>query len=351
MIIRHKNNPIIKPEDIKPSTEGFEVFGVFNAGVAEHNDQIILLLRVAERPILSSNNSVVITRYNSSEHSLKTEILDRSDTELNFSDPRKVLKKSTGKIIGLTSISHLRIARSVDGINFKIEDKPFIVSDNEWEAWGCEDARITKIDNQYWINYTAVSGRGITTALAVTEDFEKVIKKGVIFAAPNRDVTIFNQKIDGKFSVLHRPVPSSIGVESIWYADSPDMLHWGCHKYVAEPRPGLWDSYKIGGGAPPILTKDGWIEIYHGVDENQKYSLGALLLDKNEPWKVLGRLREPLLEPVEAYETEGVFPNVCFTCGCLVKDGMINIYYGGADRVMALASISVDELLEKLRRS
>lgn len=351
MITRYKNNPILTPADVKPSMEGFDVFGVFNAGAINFNKETFLLLRVAEKPHASSNDKVLITKYDCSQNVMRTEELSRLDKELDFSDPRKINKKSTGKIIHLTSISHLRLARSYDGFNFQVEDKPFIVSDNEWETWGCEDARITKIGDQFWINYTAVSERGISTALAVTEDFENIDKKGIIFPAPNRDVTLFNEKIGGKFAALHRPMPSFIGTESIWFADSLDMLHWGGHRYVAEPRPGMWDSAKIGGGAPPILTEEGWVAIYHGVDEKQHYALGVLLLDTKEPWKVIGRLHEPLIKPEEIYEKDGVFSDVCFTCGSLLEGDMLNIYYGGADKVMALASVSLKELLAKLRKS
>jgi len=349
-IQRSKRNPLIKPEDVKPSQNNFEVFGVSNAGATKVNNKTLLILRVAERP---KKKSGVVTVpniiFSGNQTSLKIKKLYQTDKKYIFTDPRVVHENTRGKrIIGLTSISHLRLAWSDDGENFAVEDKPWVFPSVLEEAWGCEDPRVTKIENEYLVNYTAVSTHGIATALVKTKDFKSLERYGIIFSPPNRDVVIFPEKIKGYYAALHRPMPTRVGVESIWFASSPNLTHWGKHRFVMGPRRGTWDGEKIGGGAPPLLTNEGWLIIYHGVDEKSTYRLGAALLDLKEPWKVIARLKKPIVEPTEQYEKKGVFPNVCFTCGVTEKDNEIRIYYGGADRVMCLATVNKKELVAAL---
>jgi predicted GH43/DUF377 family glycosyl hydrolase len=189
---------------------------------------------------------------------------------------------------------------------------------------------------------------GISTSLAQTDDFEQVEKLGLIFAPDNRDVCFFPEKINGYYWALHRPAPLHFGKPEMWLAKSPDLLHWGDHSRLAGCSDKDWDQRKIGGGAPLLKTDKGWLQIYHGVDKDQRYCLGALLIDLNDPTKVIARMLNPLIEPRENYEVEGFFGNVVFCCGAIIKDGVVNIYYGAADEVMALATISLSELWQHL---
>jgi predicted GH43/DUF377 family glycosyl hydrolase len=273
--------------------------------------------------------------------------LDKNDPQYDFSDPRKVKQKGMDTYVYLTSISHLRLARSKDGVRFTVEELPFLFPETLYEAFGVEDPRITFIDGYYYINYTAVSEKGITTALARTRDFKDVERLGIIFTTENRNVTIFPERIKGKYFALHRPVPRQIGRANIWIASSPDLLHWGEHQFLMEGEE-EWESLKIGGGAVPFKTEKGWIEIYHGVDRNNRYSLGAVLLDLENPSKIIAKTKTPILTPEASYEVEGFFGNVVFTCGVLFEEGIVKIYYGGADQVIALAEMSINELYEAL---
>jgi predicted GH43/DUF377 family glycosyl hydrolase len=131
------------------------------------------------------------------------------------------------------------------------------------------------------------------------------------------------------------------------------MFSWGHHRFVAGPREGMWDDVKIGGGAVPfrvhVEKRDAWLAIYHGVTGTPPtYSLGALLLDLHDPSKVLGRSRRPILSPEAAYEREGFFGSVVFTCGLLLEGGVVRVYYGAADGVTAVADLSLDEILAGL---
>jgi predicted GH43/DUF377 family glycosyl hydrolase len=264
------------------------------------------------------------------------------DPDVQLKDTRGVIYK--GKDY-LSTMSHIRLARSKDGINFTIEDKPFIYPIDESEKYGCEDARVTFINGKYYINFTVVSEDSWSTALGVTEDFTTIERKGIIFHPENKDVAIFPEKVNGKYIALHRPNNSGFGKASIWYSESPDILHWGNHKCIARPRNMKWESMKIGGGAPPIKTTDGWLTIYHGKGDNSLYSLFCLLLDLNEPYKVIRRAETPLLTPTEPFEIEGFFGNVVFTNGMVEKDGNIYIYYGAADESVGLAITDIDSLL------
>ena len=161
-------------------------------------------------------------------------------------------------------------------------------------------------------------------------------------------MAIFPEKVGGKYIALHRPNNSGFGRASIWYAESPDLLHWGNHKCIVRPRDTQWESLKIGGGAPPIRTPEGWLVIYHGKGDNSVYSLFTLLLDINEPWKVAKRASKPFLTPTEPYETKGFFPNVVFSNGMVEKDGKVYVYYGAADKSSCVATTDIDSLLASL---
>ncbi|MBS7626735.1 glycosidase, partial [Candidatus Bathyarchaeota archaeon] len=144
-----------------------------------------------------------------------------------------------------------------------------------------------------------------------------------------------------RWAMYHRIPPH------IWVAYSDNLIDWRETSIVLSPREG-WEYFKIGGGTPPLKVKDGWLIIYHAVDREWHYSLGAALIDMNNPEKVLRRSREPVLEPEEDYEVNGVVPNVVFTCGAVIRDNQILLYYGGADTVICVATAEVSDLVESL---
>lgn len=335
---------------VKPSRPDLEVVGVFNPGVTRHNGDVVLLLRVAEAPREKRAGSVAAPIYNAETEELEFKWWSLDTPGLDISDPRSI---GIGGHVFLTSISHLRVARSKDGIHFDVEKTPAISPATSYESFGCEDARITFIDDTWWINYSAVSSRGISTALTSTKDFKAFERHGIIFPPDNRDATIFPERIVGNYFALHRPMPDGVGHAAMWSASSSDLIAWGNHKFIADSRSGTWDDLKIGGGAVPFRVKsgnyDGWLEVYHGVTTAPPtYSLGALLLDPNDPSVVLARSREPILRPETDYEREGFYAAVVFTCGVLYEEDRVRIYYGAADGVVAVADLSLEEILDGL---
>ncbi len=333
---------------VRPSGPNLEVVGAFNAAVARYQDEVLLLLRVAEAPPpVAGRVAAPIYDVDSRQLEIKTWSLSNA---VDASDPRVII---VGGRTWLTSISHLRIARSKDGVNFHVDPAPALSPENEYETFGIEDPRITLIDDTYWINYSAVSPHGVSTALASTKDFREFERHGIIFPPSNKNVTIFPEKIGGRYAALHRPMLDGFERPAIWAASSPDLRSWGNHRFVASARDDSWDNAKIGGGAPPFRVRteeyDGWLAIYHGVTSSPAaYSLGALLLDAKDPSHVIARSREPILEPETAYERDGFFNGVVFTCGLLVDDDRVRVYYGAADGVTAVADLSLDEILNGL---
>ncbi len=209
-VTRSPQNPIIRPQDVPPSRPDFEVICVINSGVARFRDEVILLMRVVERPYNPDPSVYLAPIFDPETGQIVFKKFDRNNPAYNFSDPRLIL---TPNGLYLTAISHLRLARSQDGLHFQIDPVPTLFPANAYETFGIEDPRITQIGDTYYVNYVAVSERGIVTALAQTHDFQAFERQGIIFAPSNKDVAIFPEKIGGKYYALHRPSSGSVGTE------------------------------------------------------------------------------------------------------------------------------------------
>lgn len=344
---RYPENPLVTPKDVKPSMSGYEVICSFNAAVIEHNDEILMLMRVAERPVNHKKDLVLIPIVDFEAGTAKQKILSFSATTegINLDDPRIVL--FPGQVY-LTSISHFRIARSKDGRHFTIDDKPAMSPDQEYESYGIEDPRITKIGDTYYIVYKGVAATGITQCIASTKDFITFEKHGIILPPENMDGILFPEKIKGRYALLHRPYPRFIGTPNMWVGYSDNLVEWGDHRFMLGCAAGTWEGGRIGGGAVPFLTDRGWLEIYHAATPGDRYCLGAVLLDKDCPEKVIAKSAAPILEPEAPYEVCGFKDNVVFTCGAIVHDDTVTIYYGAADESMCAADMSLTEIMNGL---
>jgi predicted GH43/DUF377 family glycosyl hydrolase len=341
---RFVENPILKPADLHPSIAGMQVECLLNPGVFRFDDRIWLLLRVAERPKQVSGK----TSFPVLDATGKMTILefDNADPKLNLDDPRIINYDGQDY---LTTMSHFRLVASEDGNTFREDPSyPAIFGHGELEAYGIEDCRVVRIDETYHLTYTQVSPNGVGVGLRTTTDWRNFIQRGMIFPPHNKDCALFGEQIAGKYYALHRPSSLFVGGNYIWLAESPDLVHWGEHRCLAHNRPGMWDSARVGAGAAPIRTPAGWLEIYHGADANNRYCLGALLLDLVAPWKVVARSREPIMEPVADYERSGFFGNVVFTNGHIVDGDTLTIYYGASDSVICGARLSIQEILLSL---
>lgn len=341
---RFTTNPLLRPSDLKPGIEGMEILCLLNPGVFQFNDKIWLLLRVAERP-RQIEGKISFPVYNSRG---EIEILsfDKDDPDLDAKDPRVINYKKKDY---LTTLSYLRLVSSLDGIHFhETEGYGPIFGKGELETFGIEDCRVATMEGGFNLTFTEVSEFGVGVGLIKTRDWIHFEREGMIFPPHNKDCALFEEKINGKYYALHRPSSPELGGNYMWVAESPDLVHWGRHKCIATVRPDNWDSARVGAGAAPIRTERGWLEIYHGANSSHRYCLGALLLDINDPTKVLARSTEPIMEPNEPYEQTGFFGNVVFTNGHYVKDDDLIMYYGASDEVICGARLSIKEILSTL---
>ncbi|NIV36926.1 MAG: glycosidase [Anaerolineae bacterium] len=258
------------------------------------------------------------------------------------------------RVEDLTGSSCLWLARSDDGINFTPDPEPAMIPAGDEpfrtvERFSLEDARITPIDGVYYITYVAYSKYGCVTALAETKDFQSYERVAIMTLPDDKDVVLFPERIGGRFAKLDRPMTRPPSAGDIWISFSEDLIYWGDPRPVMKPQPRKWDEFKIGGGAPPIKTPEGWLEIYHGVRmtaSGSLYRLGAVLLDLEEPWRVVGRAAEAILSPSAPEDFSGNVGNVVFACGAILEDdGEIKVYYGAADQVMCLATARVEDLI------
>ncbi len=306
-VLRYKDNPILKP---RPNI-AWEAHGVFNPAVLQVGNKISILYRA----------------------------MSDDDT------------------------SYVGFASTTDGYNIiKREDQPIYIPRESFENKrrpgnsGCEDPRLTLIDKKVYMCYTAYDGENpprVALTFITLKDFEKNNwnwSKPILVSPENKDdkdACVFPEKINGKYLILHR-INGDICADFVKSLDFPD----GPLKTstpIMLPRKGMWDAEKIGISSPPIKTKKGWLLLYHGVSsQNHIYRVGVALLDLKNPLKVLSRTSAPIFEPETYYEKVGIIPNVVFPCGACIRDEKIFIYYGGADDVVGVATVSVEKVLQSL---
>jgi predicted GH43/DUF377 family glycosyl hydrolase len=298
LFLRCRQNPLLTVNDIP-----YQANAVFNAGVADLGNEVVLLLRV---------------------------------------------ETCSGR-------SHLIVARSKDGIgDWRIADRALFHSTDgfPYEICGVEDCRVTWVKElDIWvIAYVAFTEHGPGVALARTRDFRTVERIGLVFPPDNKNAALFPRTFDGLYAMLHRP---SVGGGTIWLSYSPDLIYWGQPRMVVPARGGpWWDAMRVGAGPSPIETEAGWLLIYHGVKEvagGPIYRMGAALLDRDEPHRLIARSGRWLLGPTEEYERNGDAPNVVFSSGAIVRDDEIWMYYGAADFSLCVAKAKINDVLELVR--
>jgi len=259
-------------------------------------------------------------------------------------------KRGYGRDVGQT-----RIARSKDGINFELSDEDFIYVPDDW--YSSEkyhhfiDNRVTKIDDTYYI-ITPVMVKDYQCPVGMlgkTKDFKTYEPIDIITAPKNRGASLFPEKIGGKYYKLDRPGGGDDRAD-IWISASEDLVHWGEFKPVLGPNYRFWNADKIG-PTPPIKTSKGWLVIIHGVFTpagGTAYYLGAMLLDKDEPWKIIGKTNSYILAPEMPYELHGNCDNTVFACGAIGDEETdeLTLYYGCCDQYICMAKGSLSELVQ-----
>ena len=297
---RCPENPILTPQDLPVPAAA-----VLNPGATEQNGEVVLLLRVEDQ----------------------------------------------------AGYSNIHVAHSKNGVTgWQIEAEPILRHGQErwrYELWGCEDARVSYLpkEQRWYVTYTAYSPTGAAVALAYTDDLVRAERIGLIFSPNNKDAALFPIRIENRWVVLHRP--DAGGIEHIWLAYSPDLIHWGePHCVLPEGGGAAWDAVKVGTGPPPILTDEGWLLIYHGVKGyggRLIYRAGAALLDRDVPYKVITRASNWIFQAEAPYELSGLVPNVVFPSGMLLRGDELWMYYGAADSCVCLAIAKLKDVMGALR--
>ena len=260
------------------------------------------------------------------------------------------------------------IGKSKDGIHFK-DCSQFIVPGEEWDKFGCEDPRITYFEGSFYTFYTALSKyplgpEGIKVAVAISHDLKKVEEKHFITPFNAKAMTLFPDRINGKIIVIfsaHTDSPpakmviaSCDKIEELWQASFWEKWNKNIDDYVIDPRRNEYDHVEV--GAPPIKTKYGWLLVYSHIqnyfqnpnNSDRIFGIEALLLDLNDPRKIIGRTEGPLLSPEEPYELSGYIPNVIFPSGAILEKDTLNIYYGAADTTACCAQVSLTDLISSM---
>jgi predicted GH43/DUF377 family glycosyl hydrolase len=239
-------------------------------------------------------------------------------------------------------INSLGYAVSKDGVQFNRLGAPILVNDVPQESRGPEDPRIVKMRDTFYMLYTGYGGRisgDYRICLATSKNLIDWRRHGVMLDEPNKDASLFPEKIQDKYVMFHRRPPD------IWLAYSDDLNHWRNHTVVMKALPDSdWESEKIGIAGPPIKTASGWFLIYHGVSRKKHYSLGAAMLDLHDPSQVIARQAEPILKPELDWEIYGYVPNVVFSCGHVQINDQLLVYYGGADTRIGVAKMHMEDL-------
>lgn len=268
-----------------------------------------------------------------------------------------------GEFIGVfrgeqvNGIPYIYLGRSKDSINWSF-DKEKIHFVNEkgdpFDPLYAYDPRLIKVEDTYYILWCG-DFYGAAIGMAETKDFKTFIRLENPYLPYNRNAVLFPKKINGNFIMMSRPSDSGhTPFGDIFISESPDLIYWGRHRHVMSKGTEWWESVKIGGGAAPIETNEGWLLFYHGVSSTCNgfvYSIGGAILDIDNPSIVKYRCENFLLTPEEWYEERGFVPNVCFPCATLQDNdtGRIAIYYGAADTYVALAFTQIDLVVNYIK--
>lgn len=323
---RH-NGPVLQPRDDIPWASG----AVFNPGVWYDDGTVHL----AFRAVPGGYKTVMV--------------VEEGDTE-----PRRGF---------LDYISYIGYAKSRDGRRFEWASEPLISPGESFDMYGAEDPRISKLDSKFLITYTALSHPafggpedGVRIGLASTEDFRSVERYGVIGpSVRDKDAVIFPKTFGGRIAMLHRIFPN---IQVAWFESIEELIHppadyWSRYlsridDFIVMQPEQPWEEKKIGMGPTPIETSEGWLLIYHGVDQDHVYRMGLALADLDDPTRIIARTRNPVFEPETDYELFGDVNNVVFPEGAVVIDGVLHVYYGAADKVIGLATAQLSDVLATL---
>ncbi len=255
-------------------------------------------------------------------------------------------------IESLSGHKDLYCARSENGYHFTVDAEPFMIhaedsAFSKYEKISIMDARITYLDDTYYISYIGESEYGFRIGLAKTDDFKKATRLNFISEVDTKGGALFPEKINGRYARLERPADGG----RIWISYSDDLVCWGGSEAIMSPRKGFWDASRIGDAVPPMRISDGrWLMIYYGIKETSAgplFRIGAALLDAKDPSKVVARTNIPILSPREMYERVGDITNLVFSCGAVLDGDNLLLYYGAAKSCLCVGITTLDDIVNE----
>lgn len=357
---RVSNEPLLTPLDVSPSDPRLEVIGVLNPTFINIGASRHLIVRVDERPLgfrsrEISENKILIARADLEDNGrisvFEVEVPSTYDPNKEPILPTSVCNTAGRPSLLLSYISHLRIVDLVD-CHARVREKPIAFPDHPFTQYGYEDPRATLLEGQAIVTYTAVSKHGATAWLAKLSDTCTFEMKIMLLGPDHKHTVLFPNKFRNGYYMLSRPLSRTyIHTIGAWLFQSPDLVHWGNSSPLILPRPDMWDSNRVGPSTSPVLTERGWLIFYYGVDKDDSYHAGAVLLDEYNPMIILGRSATPILSPILDWEREGRRADTVFPCGIEFLDNhnIIRLYYGAGDVCIGVADISMAELLASLK--
>jgi predicted GH43/DUF377 family glycosyl hydrolase len=324
---RHENNPIIEPRE----GNYWEMKATFNPGAVYADHRVHLLYRAI------GGDDISVLGYAASD--------DGVSFEERMEEP-----------------AYMPLAvRNTAPRNEQTALSPAYFSGGGWNG-GCEDPRLTLIDDVIYLTYTAFDGWGSIRVALSSIALEDFLNKNWKWKRPamispqgeiHKNWMLFPEKINGKYAILHSIAPNVMVnyFDSLKDFDDGETVIRGSERKMEVNDPGRWEYLVRGAGPPPLKTADGWLVLYHAVDRKDpgKYKLGAMVLDHNDPTKVLYRARMPILEPEFSYENSGWKSGIVYSCGAIIKDGELYVYYGGGDSVTCVAMANLEKFLHELK--
>lgn len=288
-LVRHPQSPVLYPNPLNQ----WEALNVFNCGVVQHNGLFHMFYRAQ----------------------------------------------------GVDYVSRIGYAVSTDGLRWNRLQQPVLAPHQGRDDYrGVEDPRITPLEGRFYMTYTAFGASSFFPMIARSDNLIQWEDLGPFERAENKDHVLFPEKINGRYVILHRRP------KHIWIAYSDDLIHWDGHQVIMSPRPDNgWDAVSIGGNGVPIKTEHGWLLFYHAYDEKHVYRQSVALVDLDDPRKVIHRPKGFIMEPAEWWEIHGDVPYVIFSCAALVVSDQLYFYYGGADRLIGLATAPLADVLDYAR--
>ena len=348
-----------------PSDSRLVVIGVLNPSFFSIQRRRYLIVRVDERPSYRypsgrqerSGKKPLLVAYADLEHAGRVEVIETEIKESFLQDKEPILPQSVREYrlglrqqeLLLSYLSHLRIVELTETGTI-ISPRPLVCPSDVFTQFGCEDPRVTMLNEKPYLLFSAIGPYGSTSWLTTIRDDNTVGEKKMLIGPDNKHSTLFPAKIRDHYCLLTRPLSRTyLRSGGIWLMRSPDLVYWGRPLPVLLPRPGMWDGVRVGPSTTPILIKEGWLLFYYGVDHEETYRVGVALFNAQNPQNLIARSIDPVLVPSLEWERVGRRADTVFPCGIeSVGEDLLRLYYGAADTFVGSADVHLSTLLTTL---